>query len=94
MKSANDVVNPAAENHPGCSIYGMPIVRAYKAAQVVVLKRGMSRGYSVNATRSWNDRTAAYSSAMPGDVRRRYSTNSNASDVDSANLIVSEKNAT
>lgn len=43
---ANDVVNPAAENDPGCSIYGMPIIRAYKAAQVVVLKRGMSKGYS------------------------------------------------
>ena len=43
---ANDVVNPAAESNPGSSIHGMPIIRAYKAKQVVVLKRGMAKGYS------------------------------------------------
>lgn len=43
---ANDVVNPAAENDPESSIYGMPIIRAYKAKQVVVMKRSMAKGYS------------------------------------------------
>ncbi|MBP6311667.1 MAG: NAD(P)(+) transhydrogenase (Re/Si-specific) subunit beta [Flavobacteriales bacterium] len=43
---ANDVVNPAAENDPTSSIHGMPIIRAYKAKQVIVMKRGMAKGYS------------------------------------------------
>jgi len=43
---ANDVVNPAAENDPDSSIYGMPIIRAHKAKQVVVMKRSMAKGYS------------------------------------------------
>lgn len=43
---ANDVVNPAAENDPESSIHGMPIIRAYKAKQVVVMKRSMAKGYS------------------------------------------------
>jgi NAD(P) transhydrogenase subunit beta len=43
---ANDVVNPAAETDPGSSIHGMPIIKAYKAKQVVVMKRGMAKGYS------------------------------------------------
>ena len=43
---ANDVVNPAAETDPDSSIYGMPIIRAYAAKQVIVLKRGMATGYS------------------------------------------------
>jgi len=43
---ANDVVNPAAENDTDSSIYGMPIIRAYKAKQLVVMKRSMAKGYS------------------------------------------------
>ncbi len=43
---ANDVVNPAAENDPDSPIYGMPIIRAYKAKQVIVLKRSTAKGYS------------------------------------------------
>ena len=43
---ANDVVNPAAENDPDSSIYGMPVIRAYKAKQVIVMKRSMAKGYS------------------------------------------------
>ncbi|UNY98276.1 NAD(P)(+) transhydrogenase (Re/Si-specific) subunit beta [Zhouia spongiae] len=43
---ANDVVNPSAEEDKDCSIYGMPIIKAYQARQVIVLKRSMSAGYS------------------------------------------------
>jgi len=43
---ANDVVNPAAQDDPGCSIYGMPVIEAWKAEKVIIMKRSMSAGYS------------------------------------------------
>src|SRR5207245_3548603 len=42
---ANDVVNPLAEQK-GSSIYGMPIIEAYKAKSVLVNKRSMASGYA------------------------------------------------
>ncbi len=43
---ANDVVNPAAQTTPGAPIYGMPILHADEAQQVVFLKRSMRPGFA------------------------------------------------
>lgn len=55
---ANDVVNPAAEDDPTSPIYGMPIVRAREAKNVIVMKRGMGKGYAaIENMLFFNDRT-------------------------------------
>jgi NAD(P) transhydrogenase subunit beta len=43
---ANDVVNPAANETPGSPIYGMPIINAAEAKNVIVMKRGTGKGYA------------------------------------------------
>jgi NAD(P) transhydrogenase subunit beta len=43
---ANDVVNPAARKDTSSPIYGMPILDADKARNVIVVKRGQGTGFS------------------------------------------------
>jgi NAD(P) transhydrogenase subunit beta len=43
---ANDVVNPGAETDPHSPIAGMPIIQAYKARTVMVIKRSMNPGFA------------------------------------------------
>lgn len=43
---ANDVVNPAAERDKTSPIAGMPILQAYKAHTVMVIKRSMNPGFA------------------------------------------------
>ena len=43
---ANDIVNPAAQEDPGSPIAGMPVIKVWNAATIVVMKRGMATGYA------------------------------------------------
>ncbi|HII17607.1 TPA: NAD(P)(+) transhydrogenase (Re/Si-specific) subunit beta [Candidatus Woesearchaeota archaeon] len=46
IAGANDVVNPAAAKEKGSPIYGMPILNAYEAKTVFVIKRSLSPGFA------------------------------------------------
>jgi NAD(P) transhydrogenase subunit beta len=55
---ANDVVNPASLDDPSSPIYGMPIIMAHEAKNIIVMKRGMGKGYAGIENRLFfNDKT-------------------------------------
>jgi NAD(P) transhydrogenase subunit beta len=55
---ANDVVNPAALDDPASPIYGMPIINAHEAKNIIVMKRGMGKGYAaIENHLFFNDKT-------------------------------------
>jgi NAD(P) transhydrogenase len=43
---ANDIVNPATQSDADSPIFGMPAIEVWKAKSVVVLKRGLQKGYA------------------------------------------------
>merc|ERR1719272_1311547 len=43
---SNDIVNSAAEEVAGCSIWGMPVVRVWESTKVIFMKRSMGGGYA------------------------------------------------
>lgn len=55
---ANDVVNPAAMDDASSPIYGMPIIHAHEAKNIIVIKRGMGKGYAaIENQLFYNDKT-------------------------------------
>lgn len=58
---ANDTVNPAAETDPKSPLAGMPIIQAYKAGTVIVIKRSLRPGFAgVPNPLFINDKTMMY----------------------------------
>lgn len=58
---ANDVVNPAASEDPSSPIFGMPIIGAHFAKNVIVLKRGAGKGYAgIENHLFYNEKTRMY----------------------------------
>jgi NAD(P) transhydrogenase len=65
---ANDTVNSAAEDDPNSIIAGMPVLRVWKANQVVVMKRSLGVGYAaVDNPIFFNQNTAM----LLGDAKKR-----------------------
>jgi NAD(P) transhydrogenase subunit beta len=55
---ANDVVNPASLDDPSSPIYGMPIINAHESKNIIVMKRGMGKGYAgIENFLFFNDKT-------------------------------------
>jgi len=55
---ANDVVNPAARYDKASPIYGMPILNADHAKQIIVMKRSMNPGFAgIENELFYNDKT-------------------------------------
>merc|ERR1711979_90808 len=46
IMGANDVVNSAAQEVEGCSIWGMPVIEVWKSKKVIFCKRSMAGGYA------------------------------------------------
>jgi len=64
---ANDTVNSAAEDDPNSVIAGMPVLKVWKAKQVVVVKRSLGVGYAaVDNPIFFNENT----SMLLGDAKK------------------------
>merc|ERR1711959_190172 len=46
VMGANDITNSAAQEVPGCSIWGMPVIEVWKAKKTIFCKRSMAGGYA------------------------------------------------